>query len=162
MNLKRLLFTLSSLLIFANCFGYDLPDVITNDVYSDNIRTVQLYREGWALSSPVIVLNSDQKLAFNFDDLSAEVKNYYYTVYHCDRNWKISNIPQQEYLEPFTEFPLEDFEFSIVPLVRYVNYFLSLPNDNVKFRYSGNYAIVVYDKIHRRTSCAGGCMLLNH
>lgn len=146
MGIKRFLFSLIFLLFFATCFGYDLPNAITNDVYSDNIRTVQLYREGWALSSPVIVLNSDQKLAFSFDDLSAEVKNYYYTVYHCDRNWKISNISQQEYLEPFTEFPLEDFEFSIVPLVRYVNYFLSLPNDNVKFRYSGNYAIVVYDK----------------
>ncbi len=129
-----------------SCFSFELPEVISNKVFSDNIRTVQLYREGWDLSSPVITLNSDQKLAFSFDDLSAEVKNYFYTIYHCDRNWKVSSLSQQEYLDSFTEYPLEDFEFAVVPLVKYVNYFLNFPNENISFKYSGNYAIVVYDK----------------
>lgn len=55
-------------------------------------------------------------------------------------------MSQQEYLDSFTEYPLDDFDFSVVPMVRYVNYQLELPNSNISFKYSGNYALVVYDK----------------
>ena len=146
MNIKQLYILILFLCLRSVCYSINLPEIIENNVYSDNIKTVQLFREGWDLSNPVVLLNSDQALAFSFDDLSAEVKDYYYTLYHCDRNWRISQLPQQEYLDSFIEFPLNDFEFSVIPMVKYVNYFLKMPNEDVQFKYSGNYALVVFDK----------------
>lgn len=146
MNIKQLYILILFLFVRLSCYSVNLPEVIENDIYSDNIKTVQLFRKGWDLSNPVIVLKSDQVLSFSFDDLSTDVKDYYYTLYHCDRNWRISNMSQQEYLDSFTEYPLDDFDFSVVPMVRYVNYQLELPNSNISFKYSGNYALVVYDK----------------
>ena len=124
----------------------ELPHVITNTVYTGNIKTVEMYRDGWKLSNPVMVLNSNDRLVFNFDDLNDVRKNYYYTIYHCDRDWRISKLPQQDYLESFVDFPIIDSEYSINTNVRYVNYLIKLPNNDVPIVYSGNYALVVFDK----------------
>jgi hypothetical protein len=93
-----------------------------------------------------MLLNSEERLQFTFDDLTNEVRNLYYTIYHCDRNWKLSKIPQQEYLKTFVDFPLADVEFSVNTKIRYVNYMLELPNENIPITYSGNYVLVVFDK----------------
>jgi hypothetical protein len=60
----------------------------TNHVFNDKIKTVQLYKEGWNLSYPVIRLNSDEKLVLHFDLLGDNMENYYYTFIHCDKDWR--------------------------------------------------------------------------
>ncbi|HPR34024.1 MAG TPA: DUF5103 domain-containing protein, partial [Prolixibacteraceae bacterium] len=123
-----------------------LAQPLADRVFSDHIRTVRLYREGWALSNPVIQLNSDQRLILTFDDLGGDVKDYYYTFFHCDRNWNISSLPREEYFDSFLEFPIIDYEYSVNTKVGYINYYLQLPNDDVRFVLSGNYALVVFDR----------------
>jgi hypothetical protein len=146
MNSRRFSIFLISISWGISCFSTNLPDILTNAIYTDNIRTVQFFGDGGSLTNPVMLLKSDQKLHFLFDDLSNEVRGYYYTIYHCDRNWRLSKIPQQEYLETFTEFPLTDYAFSANTKVKYVNYSLQLPNDDVPIKYSGNYILVIFSK----------------
>jgi hypothetical protein len=146
MNRKRFLIFFFSVLWVLSGHSVNLPEVLTNTIFTDNIRTVQFYGDGGSLTNPVILLKSDQILHFSFDDLSNEVKNYYYTIYHCDRNWRLSKISQQEYLESFTDFPLNDYKFSINTKVKYLNYSLSLPNNDVPIKYSGNYILVIFNK----------------
>lgn len=137
------------LLIFSGALqglALDLPHVLHNTIYSDQIKTVEMYRDGWKLSNPIISLNSGEKLVFSFDDLSNVRHNYYYTIYHCDRHWRVSKLSQQEYLDSFTDFPLTDSEYSINTTVGYINYLLKLPNDDVPILYSGNYVLVVFDR----------------
>ena len=116
-----------------------------NSVYKEEIKSVQMFLEGNELSNPVIELNSDVPLILKFDDLSASVKNYSYTIIHCDANWNESFIMQNEYLEGFPDNPLNDYAFSINTTVKYVNYILAIPNEDVKLTASGNYAIVVFE-----------------
>jgi hypothetical protein len=146
MNTLRQLIFIISILYSGACFSMKLPEILSNKIYSENIRTVQFYGEEGSLSNPVISLNSDQKLHFTFDDLSDGVKDYYFTIFHCDRNWRLSKITQQEYLKSFVDFPLNDFAFSVNTYVRYVNYSLELPSNDVPFYYSGNYILVVFDR----------------
>ena len=78
-------------ILFLCLLGYSskavrLPQVIENTIYSDNIKTVEMYRDGSRLSNPVITLNREEQLLFSFDDLNNEKVDYYYTIYHCDRN----------------------------------------------------------------------------
>ena len=114
--------------------------------YDENIKTVEMYRDGWKLSNPIITLNSDQQLVFSFDDINIERKDYYYTIYHCDRDWEISDLAQQEYLSSFIDFPITDYEFSINTNIQYLNYLVKIPNEDVPIVLSGNYAIVVFDR----------------
>jgi len=116
-----------------------------NAVYKEYIKSVQIYRAGFELSYPVLMLNEDASLLFKFDDLSDEGKNYYYTIIHCDANWNESYIGQSEYLNGFPDNPVDDYKLSFNTTFNYTNYQVLLPNDNVKFNYSGNYVIVVYE-----------------
>ena len=63
------------------------------------IKTVQLYKEGWNLSYPIMKLNSNEKLALHFDLLSDQAESYYYTFIHCDKDWNKSDIFPDDYTD---------------------------------------------------------------
>ena len=72
-------------------------------VMDPNVKTIQLYREGWPLSYPVMNLTGDVPLVLEFDDLSGEPSTYYYKVFHCNADWTPSNLTEMEYLEGYME-----------------------------------------------------------
>jgi hypothetical protein len=114
-------------------------------VYREEIKTVLMHREGFELSNPVWEIGEEIPLVFKFDDLSGEVKDYYYTVVHCDADWNESYIPQNDYIEGFFESPLKDFARSFNTTFSYVNYLIFIPNEDIQLKLSGNYALVVYE-----------------
>lgn len=116
-----------------------------NAIYDENIKTVLMYRDGYDLSNPVWVMGEETPLVLKFDDLSGEVKNYYYTVIHCDSEWNESFIFQTDYIEGFPENSLDDYARSFNTAFEYINYRLYLPNENINFKLSGNYALIVYE-----------------
>lgn len=116
-----------------------------NHIYIDSIFTVQLHKDGWELSYPLIALNSDDKLKLSFDYLGSESKDFYYTFIHCGSDWTPSNIMQNEYLDGFIDNPVNDYKYSFNTTVKYTNYQIVFPNENVNFKYSGNYIILVYE-----------------
>jgi hypothetical protein len=137
--------TLIFLFYSVTLFSQDLdPLVYTDHVFNENIKTVQLYREGWNLSYPIIKLNSDEKLILNFDLLGDVMNTYYYTFIHCDKDWNQSNIFQTSYIDGFQENPVEEYERSFNTTIHYIHYRLSIPNDRVKLKLSGNYILMVY------------------
>lgn len=147
--MKELLQGIITGLLLLSPFSSDaveLPRRISNQVFSETIHTVRLFREGFPLSNPIIDLNSDQKLVLSFDDLVNDRADYYYTIFHCDRDWAPSSIAQSEYMKSFHDFPLSDFAYSVNTKIDYINYRLVLPNEDVDFTFSGNYALVVFDR----------------
>ena len=118
--------------------------IFTNHVFNDQIKTVQLYKEGWNLSYPVIKHNSGEKLILQFDHLGNEIGNYYYTFIHCDKDWKRSDIFPADYLDGFSENPIEDYKPSFNTTVNYIHYKLTFPNERAQVKLSGNYILLVY------------------
>jgi len=116
-----------------------------NSVYKEEIKSVQIFPEGNEFLNPVMELNSNVPLILKFDDLSSSVKNYSYTIIHCDADWNESAVIQTEYMDGFPDNPLDDYAFSSNTTMRYVNYMLTIPNENVKLKYSGNYVIIVFE-----------------
>jgi hypothetical protein len=120
---------------------------IRNDdvVYKENIQTVLIYREGFELSPPAIIMNSDEKFFFSFDDFEQVVKKYYFTVIHCDAYWNTSSIQQMEYLSGFTYEEIDDYYYSFNTTRKYINYRGVFPTDYVQVTKSGNYILKVYE-----------------
>jgi len=116
-----------------------------NAVYNENIKTVLMHRDGIELSNPVYEMGEKTPLVFKFDDLSGEIKDYSYTIIHCDAGWNESHISQTDYIKGFSENPLNDYARSFNTTFNYLNYRLYLPNENTGFKVSGNYALVVYE-----------------
>lgn len=120
------------------------PLLFSNHVFDPNIKTVQLYKEGWNLSNPFIKLNSDEKLVLGFDLLGNHNETYYYTFIHCTKDWEKSDIVTSDYTDGFNENPIEDYKASFNTTVNYTHYSLSFPNDRVRITLSGNYVLWVY------------------
>ena len=47
-------------------------------IYKDNIKSALLYKEGFEMASPIVRLNSDDRLIFSFDDLGGDYEKYEY------------------------------------------------------------------------------------
>lgn len=139
MTLWCVIFSLNSFAQYESEFYYQ------NAVFKEGIKSVQLYKDGFELSHPIINLNSDESLVLKFDELTGDVKNYFYTIIHCDANWEESFILQDEYLNGFFDNPLDDYAPSFNTTMQYVNYRLVIPNDRVQIKKSGNFVLVVYE-----------------
>ncbi len=151
-NRRLLLFAILNMLLALNSQASKKVDQFyyQNAVFRDEIKSVTMFREGNELSNPVIELGSDVKLLLKFDDLAEDVKDYSYTIIHCDANWNESYIQQNEYLSGFPDNPIADYAMSFNTTVKFVNYQLSIPNDDCSPKYSGNYALVVFEDNNRQ------------
>jgi len=145
--------SLKSLLIASLFFLASLAtaqpglDVYDDGVYRDHIRSVRMHVNGLFLSHPIASLGQQNSLYLSFDELDGRGTRYYYTVIHCDRNWKpTEELSQFDYLGGYKEGEIRDYEFSSGTYQDYLHYKLSIPNDEVKWNISGNYLLVVYEE----------------
>lgn len=114
-------------------------------VYKKNIRTVQLQKDDWEFSAPVLKLGTTDKLKLSFDELDADSKNYRFTIIHCDANWNPSDrMLQSEYISGFFDDNINDYQYSKSTLQKYVHYELIFPTENLKPTKSGNYLLKVF------------------
>lgn len=113
-------------------------------VYTPNIRSVLLYKEGFEMSAPIVSLHGDEHIVLTFDDLTAEYTKYEYTIIHCDADWNPSDLLQNEYLETFTDDFIDNYAFSLNTMQEYIHYYKVIPNDVIRYKLSGNYLLKVY------------------
>ncbi len=125
---------------------YYTPDYLRYGDYvnKDNIRTVLLNKKGWEFSPPMIKLESGEKLVLSFDDLDADHKSYYYTIIHCDAKWRLSDLRPDQYIAGFYDDRIYEFSHSFNTQVRYTNYRLEFPNENMRPKIPGNYILKVF------------------
>lgn len=136
---------LACLLLMSGISAQDL--VYNNENFApERIKSIQMQIAGSEFSMPIVVLGSGTRLHLRFDDLDPEVKNFTYDIVHCDRNWFPTDLDRLDYLEGFEREELDDFKFSLSTRVPYTHYQLLLPNNDVSWKLSGNYALVVYDE----------------
>jgi hypothetical protein len=143
--IKILLVHLLLLVSTFSCFSSGSDSLLySNHIFTDRIKTVQLYKEGWNLSNPVMKLRSTDRLTLHFDLMGNEPETYYYSIIHCDKNWKKSGIYPTDYLEGYDENQIEDYKPSFNTTVSYFHYRVTFPNDRLRIRLSGNYILTVY------------------
>lgn len=128
------------------CFQLNANQTYIKDkIFNDNIKTVLAYNKDDSLSLPIIQLNSREKLIVSFDDLSSEITDYRYKIYHCNADWSSSDLFFNDYAQGFEENPFDDYTYSMNTFVKYTHYELAIPNRDIQLLLPGNYAIVVYE-----------------
>jgi hypothetical protein len=114
-------------------------------VYRSYIKSIQLHDISFELSQPILNLDSQEQLLLSFDDLQADLKNYSYTVIHCNANWEPSDLMSAEYIDGFADNNINNFNYSLNTLQKYTHYDVVFPNSTMRITKSGNYLLKVYD-----------------
>lgn len=120
--------------------------VYDTSVNSQRIKNLQVKNAGEFVSNPVISLSGEKQLEINFDALGDGYTRYAYSIVHCNADWTPSFVLPIEYLSGFQGTTVDDFANSMATTTAYSNYRFYLPNEDVQFKLSGNYAVKVYDE----------------
>jgi len=113
---------------------------------SDDIYSIQVNADADWKKLPVIKLDNNQFIQINFDRIAEDAYNYLqYRIVHCNADWTRSSLSEIEYMDGFNNIRIEDYAASINTTVNYSNYIIQFPNDRVRLKLSGNYAVEVFD-----------------
>lgn len=134
------------LLLILTTFGL-LPlcaQVVSDSLWTPQIRTVTLYRSGIDQESPIMLLGSDDRLMLRFDLLADEPSTFRFTLHHCDATWHIDDMEVYEYLSGIDEGVIDDYQPSFTTLQPYFNYRATIPAQGSNLLLSGNYVLMVH------------------
>ena len=140
--MKNLFIFFLLILMFQASFA---QDIFHDKINQENIKTAIAYTNGDELSFPVIDLRGNKKLVITFDDLDADIKSYTYKIYHCDSDWKKSNLFETDYIDGYYDERVNEYQSSFNSLVNYTHYTITIPNEYLKPKLSGNYMLQVFD-----------------
>jgi len=128
----------------------EIPEIIPknitykNESFNQNIKTVLCHKKEEELSLSIINLYGNDKLLVSFDDLDGDIKNYNFTVIHCNSDWTESDLMQSEYINGFTNIPITDYEFCFNTIQKYTHYKFEFPTIDMKPILSGNYVFKIF------------------
>ena len=131
-------------------FGYaGFTSGLSNDniCYYPSVKTIQVFKEGFELSSPIIQLNSTDRLQISFDDLDQDIKRFKYTIIHCESDWKTSvELSVSDYINGYREENIDQYAYSYNTTVKYIHFTTTFPTGNMSPKISGNYIFLVYEE----------------
>ncbi len=108
-----------------------------------NIKTVSFVQNR---QNAIPVFRLGDGFEFQFDDLFGNEANYYYTISHCDYDWKKSDLSMAEYIQGFDDIRIQQYTNSFNTLQLYSHYSLAFPNRNTNFLVSGNYMLKILNE----------------
>lgn len=112
---------------------------------SDMINTLRTISNGDWERIPMITLGSDETIEFSFDEMSHQYHRFTYHLMHCDAQWEPSNLIESEYMDGFNDLPIEEWQNSLNTTFDYTHYTLTLPNNDVTLKLSGNYRLSIQE-----------------
>ena len=143
--MKKSLLCVLLMLLATVSFAQDFLPPCVDRVYSNKVKTVQLYAYGEQTNEPLVGLdNMMYQLTLSFDVLSNDAEVFNYTFIHCTNDWKPTDIQRIKYIDGFESDNIDNYAFSLNTLVDYVHYEMNFPNANMRPTLSGNYLLIVY------------------
>ena len=112
---------------------------------TDMINTLRAVSDGDWERLPMIKAGSDETIEFSFDEMSHQYHRFTYHIQHCDAQWKPSDLIESEYMEGFNDMPIEQWENSLNTTFEYTHYSLTLPNNEITIKLSGNYRLSIQE-----------------
>jgi hypothetical protein len=107
-----------------------------------NIKTI-IFKGPTEDQFPIVQIGDP--IYLEFDDVLASEQDYYYKIIHCNYDWTPSDLLKSQYLIGIDNQRILNYENSYSTLQPYSNYQLTIPNENVRLKVSGNYILEIYN-----------------
>ena len=122
---------------------FTLPQAVapTHPVYS-----VELYPVGRPNAAPFLELNSNDRLTLRFETLGFDSRSYQISFTHHNPDWTESGLSPDQYIIGFDRHDISGGTVSRATQPYYRAYSYTFPNQNVRFRVSGNYMLHVHNR----------------
>ena len=128
------------------CFYFITSPLLAqvDKILDANIQTVLVYPKGKPLALPVMRLNSQDELLFQFDDLTAQYQQYYFTIELMDIHWQPVALNPFDYIRGLTQNNIRDYTISSIAQQAYYHYSFNFPTTSCRPIKSGNYLMKVF------------------
>ncbi|OLY93103.1 protein of unknown function [Cnuella takakiae] len=126
------------------CFILFLFLLATHWSAAQNIHSIKLFRTGDQTTFPILQLGGSDLLELHFDDLDADIKNYYYAFQLCNADWSPALWNTFDYIKGFQNVRITTYRNSSLSNTRYTHYQAQLPDRNSVPTRSGNYILKVF------------------
>ena len=113
-------------------------------IMDKDVRSLAIRNPDRFMAPPVIRLDGNDHVNINFDIIADSHEYLRYKIIHCNADWTPSRLLESEFLNGFNEAQVTDYAYSNNTYVHFVNYNISLPNDDISFLTGGNYLLQVY------------------
>jgi hypothetical protein len=127
------------------------------NVYADELKCLQVHLAGDVLSPPILRTDQRQVAEISFDILGHDYHPLSYIVEHCDADWKPSQLATAEFLDGMPSL-ITDYTPSRATTTLYTHYRMTFPNDEVRPRISGNYALRVFSQANPSRMLLTACI----
>ena len=142
--MNKILYTI--LFVSISIITVTAQKVYKTSVNSPYIKSLRVNVAGKETPAPVIELHGENQIEINFDMLGEGYSQYAYSIAHCNADWTQSPISKTEYMRGFQGLTIDNYGHSKATITSYTNYSLLLPNDDIQFNISGNYAVNIYNE----------------
>jgi hypothetical protein len=102
---KKILFSSLFLFVFLTAFSQEKEIAPPY-----NIKTVTFVQNA---QNTIPVFSLGDSFELQFDDLFGNEANYYYTLTHCNYDWKPSQLAKAEYLNGFDDQRIQNYTNSL-------------------------------------------------
>lgn len=124
--------------------------VYENKAYLPSIQSILFHHLENGSDLPMVALGEQETLLFAFDDFRADVRNFYFSIEHCDAQWNSSYLSALEYSEGFNEDRITQYWSSRNTLQPYTHYEFLFPSLNVRPKLPGNYLLKVFEDADKK------------
>lgn len=114
--------------------------------FSPEFKSLQVRLNGNADAPAVIIAGSSDRLSVSFDELSTQARNLRWSLTHCNAQWQPEELSDFEFTDGLNEATVDDYEYSRSTLTHYVHYSITLPDERMPLKISGNYLLKVYEE----------------
>ena len=139
--IKTVYFFLLATLISAQ--GFSQTEEINPPDY---IKTVT-FKSRTSSQGQLPIIRLGEAFHLEFDVLTTDEPDFYYTIEHYNYDWTQSNLVKMEYMKGFDNYRIVNYQNSFNAYQLYSHYDLQIPNEQTRgLTKSGNYIISIYNE----------------